>query len=90
MKIQDFFQKIFYINLDHRIDRNEEFLNEMKSIGLDSFVERVPGLLSHPREGVTIGRTRHIACGTVHRTLIQYAKDNNLDNILIFEDDVVI
>lgn len=88
MKIENFFSKIVYINLDHRTDRKELFEQEMEKLGINSYL-RVPGIYPNTKDNtVEIGRSRHIACGTVHRSIIQSAKDENLDNILIFEDDV--
>lgn len=88
MKIQDFFDKIVYINLDHRTDRRELFEQEMTNLGIDTYI-RIPGLYAdNTEEETNKGRSRHIACGTVHRSIIESAKDGNLDNILIFEDDV--
>jgi GR25 family glycosyltransferase involved in LPS biosynthesis len=87
MKINEFFNHIFYINLDHRIDRKQEFEQEMEKYGISNYT-RVPGILATPMEGIALGRTRHIACGTVHKQIVQNAKNLNLDKILIFEDDV--
>lgn len=87
MKINEYFNHIFYINLEHRKDRKQEFEAEMASNGVHSYV-RVPGILATPIEGVELGRTRHIACGKVHRQIVENAKQQNLDKILIFEDDV--
>lgn len=87
MKLNDYFDHIFYINLDHRTDRRQEFENEMSINGIINYT-RIPGILATPIEGVDTGRTRHIACGTVHKQIIETAKFNNLNKILIFEDDV--
>jgi GR25 family glycosyltransferase involved in LPS biosynthesis len=87
MKINEFFNHIFYINLDHRIDRKQEFEQEMEKYGISNYT-RVPGILATPMEGIALGRTRHIACGTAHKQIVQNAKNLNLDKILIFEDDV--
>ena len=42
MKIQDFFKESFYINLDSRTDRKEQFVNEIKEYGLTDFIKRSP------------------------------------------------
>jgi len=88
MRINEFFNHIFYINLDHRIDRKQEFEQEMEKIRVKEYT-RIPGLYPGsiiPNE--PLGRNLHIACGKVHKSIIQFAYDNDLDNVLIFEDDV--
>lgn len=96
MKIQDFFKEAFYINLDSRPDRDILFQDELKKHGLDGFVKRVsactpklddigPG--NTQQEITLIHFRKHGACGRSHKNLVKYAKDKNLDNILIFEDD---
>ena len=91
MKIQDFFSEAFYINLDTRIDRKEHFENELREHGLDVFVKRLsaslPKLDDVGDNYDLLGSRRHGACGRSHKNLIEYAKNKNLDNILIFEDD---
>ena len=96
MKIQDFFKEAFYINLDSRPDRDTQVQNEIKKHGLENFVKRVSACT--PRlDNIGPGNTqaeldvihyrKHGACGRSHKNLIKYAKDKNLENILIFEDD---
>lgn len=79
MKINEFFDKIYCINLDERSDRWVESLNEFKKIGLTN-VERVSAV---KHEKGTIG------CRESHLTIIKKAKSENLKNILIFEDDLL-
>jgi len=86
MKINDFFEEAFYINLDKRNDRRVKFENELERVGLSGFVKRFSACIDAtnlPRDDYN----RHRACGKSHHHLIQYAKNNNLKNILIFEDD---
>jgi GR25 family glycosyltransferase involved in LPS biosynthesis len=86
MKINDFFQEAFYINLDKRPERRESFEKEMARVGLQGFVKR----FSASVDATNLGKddyNRHRACGKSHYNLISYAKNNNLKNILIFEDD---
>jgi hypothetical protein len=82
--IKKFFNAAYYINLDDRTDRQEHMTNELKKHNLDDFVERysaVKAQVKTPQECVK-------ASGTSHRNIIQQAKDNNLDSVLIFEDDI--
>jgi len=91
MKLNEFFKQAFYINLDRRTDRREQFEAEMKSVGLEGWAQRVPAI---PYEkGMHFKPNcdqcdKHAACGMTHKRIIQYAKDNNLENVLILEDDI--
>lgn len=78
MKVKDFFDKIYCINLDERVDRWERAQKEFEKIGLKN-VERFSAIKdSDGRRG----------CLNSHLSIIQNAKENNLKNVLIFEDDV--
>lgn len=86
MKINEFFQEAFFINLDSRPERRNQFESEMHRVELGNFVKR----FSASVDATTLNPgdyNRHRACGKSHHNLIKYAKQNNLKNILIFEDD---
>jgi GR25 family glycosyltransferase involved in LPS biosynthesis len=85
MKIQDFFQKGYYINLDKRIDRKEQFLSDMKKVGLDTFLERFPAF--YHGTGDFNYETTHQACGRSIVTALKQAYDAGYDNVVLFEDD---
>jgi hypothetical protein len=84
MKITDFFQKGYYINLDRRVDRNELFLEEMKSYNLDTFFERVSAL-----DGINEPdfMQRHKYCGATYYELFKRIYNEGHEYVLIFEDD---
>jgi GR25 family glycosyltransferase involved in LPS biosynthesis len=71
--------KIIYINLDRRVDRNREMITELVKMGIhtDTY-ERFPAIVSNP--GI-------IGCGLSHKRCLQTALDRNYSNILILEDD---
>jgi GR25 family glycosyltransferase involved in LPS biosynthesis len=74
----------WYINLENRKDRKYHMDEELEKYGLLNFVNRYEAVKSDsndPRESIR-------ASGTSHRNLIEYARDKNLDNILILEDDI--
>lgn len=70
-------KNIFYINLDRRIDRKQHIENQMKLLNWQAY--RFPAILH---------KFGALGCSLSHLTLVKYAKDNNLDHILILEDDV--
>jgi GR25 family glycosyltransferase involved in LPS biosynthesis len=87
--LNDYFDKLYCINLDKRTDRWQLVEPEFKKHGLD--VERVPGYdgsklnLEFPpeiREGA-------VGCSLSHLFTIKLAKQNKLNNFLLLEDDVV-
>jgi len=69
---------IFYINLESRPDRKVFFENQMKMIGLKA-----------RRFNAIKNENGAIGCSLSHLYLLQYAKKNNLDHILIMEDDIM-
>lgn len=82
--IKNYVSEAWYINLDDRFDRKEHMDNELSKHNLENFVQRYSAIKAvdkTPQNCV-------IASGTSHKNLIQYAKDKNLDNILILEDDI--
>jgi len=70
------FEKIYCINLDHRTDRWERASNFFKQNDIN--VERFSAIKhSHGATG----------CAISHLTIIKNAKELNLKNVFIFEDD---
>lgn len=107
----DFFDKIFYINLDGRKDRNEHITNELSKYNIKyerfsavrlseeeselmtqkgyPLCEKVSDENPYHRDRikkVTLGQR---SCLLSHLKIYQYAKEKNLNNVLIFEDDMV-
>lgn len=85
--LNDYFPKLYVINLDRRPDRYQEVMSEFKKI--NATVERISGT-----DGKTLPITRRGmmpgAYGLLltHIELIENALSKNYENILIFEDDV--
>ena len=78
----DYFDKIIYINLNHRKDRKEQILNELKKMDIDeNNIYRL--------EAVHEKYNGHIGCAKSHIKVLNYAKQNKLKNILVFEDEFV-
>lgn len=75
----DFFKEIYCINLDHRLDRWEHAKKEFSSLGILDRVRRFSAIKeSDGRLGVIKSNL----------SLIRYARERDLDNILVFEDDI--
>ena len=68
----------FYINLLSRPDRKEHVENQLKKIGIKA--ERFNAIKM---------KNGAIGCSMSHLKLIEMAKKNNLDHILIVEDDIL-
>jgi Glycosyltransferase family 25 (LPS biosynthesis protein) len=76
----EYIDVIYYINLDHRKDRQEEFLGEMEKMGVPSEkVVRIPAIYK-PGQG-------DLGCSLSHLSTIQKFIDSGLSNCIIFEDD---
>ena len=71
-------KNVFYINLDHRVDRKEHVESQLSNIGL----QRVQRFNAIKMENGAVG------CSMSHLKLLQYALKNKLDHILIVEDDI--
>lgn len=79
MKLNDYFDKIYCINLDERPDRWEQALTQFKKVGIKN-VERFSAV-KHEKGA--------IGCRESHLNIIQKSKEEKLNNVLIFEDDVL-
>lgn len=69
---------IFYINLDHRTDRNAEIQKELDNQGFENY-ERFPAI-----HHATIGG---VGCGRSHAQVLKLAKERGYKCIMILEDD---
>jgi glycosyl transferase family 25 len=70
-------KNIFYINLESRTDRRQHFENQIKLLGI---------------KATRFSAIKHacgaIGCSMSHLSLLKFAKNNDLDHILIMEDDI--
>ena len=86
MTINNYFSEIYCINLDRRTDRWEECKIEFEKHNLN--VKRYSAFDGKNLpiiDGLTPGNVGAIYS---HRALLEYAKNNKFNNILILEDDV--
>ena len=77
IKCSNDIKNIFYINLDRRIDRKIHIEAQLNLLNWKA--TRFPAILN------SFGA---LGCSLSHLALLKYAKNNNLDHILILEDDV--
>lgn len=92
------FDKIYCINLDKRKDRWKKSLEIFKYYNIE--VERFPAIDGHNPSGILPGmkikgtiledRPGLLGCSLSHFSIISKAKESNLDNIFIFEDDFIL
>ena len=76
-KLEDI-KHIFYINLEHRIDRKLHVENELTKIGLTNFTRF--NAIKMPNGA--------LGCSMSHLKCLQLAKENNWPHVLIVEDDI--
>jgi hypothetical protein len=75
----DYFEKIFCINLDNRTDRWSSAQEEFRKVGLIDRVERFSAIKDDDgRFGIIKSNLE----------LLKSAQNNNLNNFLVFEDDL--
>jgi hypothetical protein len=81
----DYFEKIFCINLDSRPERWADIQKVFEKVGILDRVERLSG-----NKGHIAGWENVDGCALSHLSAIYYAKQHNLKNVLVFEDDIVL
>jgi hypothetical protein len=77
----DWLGKILYINLASRPDRRQLILKQFERVG-------VPAAKLHRIDATFNAVHGAIGCSHSHVQALTYAIDNNLPNVLIFEDDI--
>jgi GR25 family glycosyltransferase involved in LPS biosynthesis len=87
MKLNEYFDKIYCINLDRRTDRWEECQKIFTKHGLE--VERFSAI-DGGKENYNLGYPydNELAGAISHTKVIEKAKDLKIKNVLILEDDV--
>ena len=76
----DDLEHIFYINLEHRIDRKKSIENELNKLGLLQKANRFNAIKMS---------NGAIGCSLSHYQLLRNALKNNLNHICILEDDII-
>jgi glycosyl transferase family 25 len=92
-KYLNFFDGVYYINLDERQDRRELFEKRSKTHDIEAI--RFPGIIPKDGEfsqlinGYDPLRKFKVGCSLSHQAVIKMAKESEYENVLIFEDDCV-
>lgn len=71
-------KNVFYINLEHRTDRKEHVERELTELGWEFTRFNAIKLPNNPALGCTLS----------HLKILEHAKSNNLDYVVIVEDDI--
>jgi hypothetical protein len=73
-------EMVYYINLDHRTDRNAVFLREIEKLNLPKDkIKRI--------SGVYLKDKGHVGCSKSHILAMEDFIANNYRNCIVFEDD---
>jgi GR25 family glycosyltransferase involved in LPS biosynthesis len=86
--LNEFFDKIYCVNLDRRPDRWSKCSEQFEK--LDIVVERFSAVDKYEIENNTNITTGQLACLLSHLSILKKSRNENLQKILIFEDDVVL
>jgi GR25 family glycosyltransferase involved in LPS biosynthesis len=79
INIHDILDNHYYINLDHRKDRNESAIHELSKIGIHN-----PNRFSAIKH-----KKGSIGCHISHLEVLKSARDRNIPYVTIFEDDIL-
>lgn len=98
IKIDEYFDRIFYINMAKDADRNEHMIEQFKKFNITNY-ERVEGIefkeipfKAHCRNFIKDDEKYikgQLGCREAHFECIRIAKNRNYSRVLILEDDVV-
>lgn len=77
IKCLDDIKNAFYINLEHRTDRKEHVEKELKNLGIQA-----------TRFNAIKMTNGAIGCSMSHLKILEDAKKNKLEHVLIIEDDI--
>jgi len=98
LRIDAYFDKLFYINLASDTLRNEHMIAQFSNFGIENY-ERIDAIAIKELPGDEAFRNFNkkdpkyvvgsISCRTSHIQCIKTAKARNYKKVLIFEDDVV-
>lgn len=77
----EWFDAIYYINMDTKSDRLIAFRSKLAKLGVEHLAKRF--------KAVATPENHHIGCALSHRAIIAEAHRQGLNNVLVFEDDAI-
>ena len=80
--LNNYFEKIYYLNLERRPDRNKECIDELTKYGI--LAERFNAI-----DAKELNLKPWMGCLLSNLEIIKTAKERGFKNILILEDDVI-
>lgn len=94
-KFKNFLDAGFFINLPHRVDKCERIKSHLNHLGLNDFINRFDGV--YPKDLGFFPKNDNkyeileysIAAANAHKNIIKHAKEKNLKNVLVLEDDTL-
>lgn len=94
MNLNSLVDKCYYINLDHRVDKRDALESHLTDLNIEkSFIRSqgvTPSSLGFTKKGDKFELVEYSrAAAKAHQNVIQNAKDNNYECILVFEDDAL-
>lgn len=72
-------QYTYYINLEHRKDRKEETITELKNFGIDNPIRF---------NAIKDEKNGHVGCSKSHLAIIKEARSKNYPYVMVVEDDI--
>lgn len=91
MKIFDYIDAAYYINLDYRVDRKKSFEEQINKINIPvtrfNAIQFKEDEIDNPFNSIIWHKI--IGCALSHQSIIKKAKELNLQNVWILEDDCV-
>ncbi|TPV93590.1 MAG: glycosyltransferase family 25 protein [Myxococcales bacterium FL481] len=88
LSLAGYFEGIYVVNLPERTDRRREMEQELAQTDLGAKVEFFPAV--RPDEAGDWPSIGARGCFRSHYDIIQRARENGLNNVLIFEDDLTL
>jgi glycosyl transferase family 25 len=91
MTFLDFFDRAYVINLPAREDRRQEMAKELENVGMPFTLGKIELFSAiKPKSPGSFQSIGYRGCFLSHLNLLKKAKEENLRNVLIMEDDLEI
>ena len=86
--LHKYFEHIYYINLNRRVDRNEQMIAELSKHGIKKHIQRISAVDKNDLPNLDYPCDKgNIACAMSHLKIAKDARGNGYENYLVLEDD---